>query len=57
VTNTNTDWFAAWRGGVFCHYLSPKATYDRLVGIHPGKCSRRDLVAGLYDALHPCGNN
>src|ERR1700690_3617369 len=26
------------------YYLSPNATYDRLTGIKPGKCSRRDLV-------------
>jgi hypothetical protein len=33
------------------YYLSPNATYDRLTGITPGKCSRRDLVADLADAL------
>ncbi len=33
-------------------YLAPNATYDRLVGIQPSKCSRRDLVADLYEALH-----
>lgn len=37
------------------HYLSPNATYDRHVGILPSKCSRRDLVAELYDQLHPRG--
>lgn len=37
------------------HYCAPNATYDRLVGIKPSKCSRRDLVADLYDALHPLG--
>ena len=37
------------------HYLSPNATYDRLVGIRPSKCSRRDLVADLYKALEPKG--
>ena len=36
-------------------YLSPNSTYDRLVGIEPGKCSRRDLVADLYEALHKRG--
>lgn len=34
------------------YYLSPNATYDRFVGIQPSKCSRRDLVADLYEALH-----
>ena len=34
------------------YYLAPNATYDRFVGIQPSKCSRRDLVADLYEALH-----
>jgi hypothetical protein len=29
------------------YYLSPNATYDKLTGIQPSKCSRRDLVADL----------
>ena len=33
------------------HYLRPNATYDRFVGIKPGKCSRRDLIADLAKAL------
>ncbi len=37
------------------YYLSPNATYDRLVGIQPSKCSRRDLVADLAAALHKRG--
>lgn len=37
------------------YYLSPNATYDRYVGIRPSKCSRRDLVADLYEALHKRG--
>lgn len=36
-------------------YCSPNAAYDRLVGYHPSKCSRRDLIADLYDALTPRG--
>lgn len=34
------------------YYLSPNATYDSYVGIKPSKCSRRDLVADLYEALN-----
>ena len=34
------------------YYLSPNATYDSHVGIKPSKCSQRDLVADLYEALH-----
>ena len=37
------------------HYCSPNATYDRYVGVEPSKCSRRDLVAELYEALEPHG--
>ncbi len=37
------------------YYLSPNAAYDKIVGIQPGKCSRRDLVADLYNALNQRG--
>jgi hypothetical protein len=37
------------------YYLSPNATYDRLTGAAVSKCSRRDLVADLYEALHKRG--
>ena len=37
------------------YYLAPNATYDRLTGIRPSKCSRRDLVSDLYDALSKRG--
>ena len=33
------------------HYCSPNKTYDSIVGINPSKCSRRDLIAELADAL------
>jgi hypothetical protein len=33
------------------YYLAPNATYDGIVGEKPSKCSRRDLVADLYEAL------
>jgi hypothetical protein len=36
-------------------YLAPNATYDRLVGMTPSRCSRRDLVADLHAALAPRG--
>jgi hypothetical protein len=36
-------------------YLAPNAAYDRLVGTTPSKCSRRDLVADLYEPLHRRG--
>lgn len=34
------------------YYLSPNAAYDKYVGIQPSKCSRRDLVADLSQAMH-----
>jgi hypothetical protein len=37
------------------YYLSPNSTYDSYVGIRPSKCSQRDLVADLYEALHKRG--
>jgi len=33
------------------YYLSPNRTYDSIVGRVPSWCSRRDLVADLYEAL------
>ncbi|QNI38614.1 hypothetical protein H7846_12875 [Edaphobacter sp. 4G125] len=33
-------------------YLSPNVIYDRITGIHPSKCSQRDLVADFYEPLH-----
>jgi alpha-L-fucosidase len=36
-------------------YCSPNATYDKFVGIPPGKCSKRDLIADLYEPLHARG--
>jgi alpha-L-fucosidase len=36
-------------------YCSPNATYDKYAGTSPSKCSTRDLIADLYEALHPRG--
>jgi len=33
------------------YYLAPNPTYDRLTGIQPSKCSRRDLVSDMATAL------
>lgn len=33
------------------YYIAPNPVYDRITGITPSKCSRRDLVADLYTAL------
>jgi hypothetical protein len=37
------------------YYLAPNPTYDKITGIQPSKCSKRDLVADLYEALHKRG--
>jgi hypothetical protein len=37
------------------HYCAPNATYDRLTGIAPSRCSKRDLVADLAAALSDRG--
>ncbi|MFH0991094.1 MAG: alpha-L-fucosidase [bacterium] len=37
------------------YYLAPNATYDRFVGSTPSKCSRRDLVADLFEELNDKG--
>ncbi|HZQ45303.1 MAG TPA: hypothetical protein VFA99_18780 [Acidobacteriaceae bacterium] len=34
------------------YYLSPNATYDKLTGIRPSRCSDRDLVADIHGRLH-----
>ncbi len=37
------------------HYCAPNDTYDRLTGISPSKCSRRDLMVDLAKAFEPHG--
>jgi hypothetical protein len=36
-------------------YCSPNKTYDKLTGITPSKCARRDLVSDLSEALRAKG--
>jgi hypothetical protein len=37
------------------YYCSPNSAYDEIVGITPSKCSRRDLIADLSDAMSKRG--
>lgn len=37
------------------HYCSPNETYDRITGMTPSKCSKRDIIKELYEALTPVG--
>jgi hypothetical protein len=55
VASTGAKYLVFTLGQNSGHYCSPNATYDRLVGIAPSKCSRRDLVAELAAALKPKG--
>lgn len=51
LKSVGAGWFLISIGQNSGYYLAPNATYDRLTGIAPSKCSRRDLVAALADAL------
>jgi hypothetical protein len=37
------------------YYLAPNATYDKISGVVPSKCSTRDLVSDLYEPLNKRG--
>jgi hypothetical protein len=37
------------------YYVSPNATYDKIVGRDTSRCSKRDLIADLGVALHKLG--
>ena len=34
------------------HYCSPNSTYDKFAGLQPSKCSERDLIKDIYEALN-----
>ena len=55
LASTGAGYYLITMGQNSGYYTSPNSTYDRLVGIKPSKCSRRDLIADLYEALHPKG--
>jgi len=55
LASTGAKYFVITLGQNSGHYCSPNATYDRIVGIRPSKCSRRDLIKDLYEALEPRG--
>ena len=55
LASTGTKYLLFTVGQNSGHYCAPNATYDRLVGIQPSKCSRRDLIADLAQALQPHG--
>jgi len=51
VASTGANYLLFTLGQNSGHYCAPNAAYDRIVGIRPSKCSRRDLVADLAKAL------
>lgn len=53
LASTGTKYLLFTVGQNSGHYCAPNATYDRLVGIQPSKCSRRDLIGDLAQALQP----
>jgi hypothetical protein len=55
LESTGTKYFFITLGQNSGHYCSPNATYDRLVKSMPSKCSKRDLILDLYNALEPRG--
>lgn len=55
LTSTRAKYLLFTIGQNSGHFCAPNATYDRLVGIQPSKCSRRDLVGDLAKALQPHG--
>jgi len=55
LENAGAPYFYITIGQISGHYCSPNATYDSIVGIRPSKCSRRDLVAEIADAVAPRG--
>ncbi|MFH1567603.1 MAG: hypothetical protein ABIL09_06330 [Gemmatimonadota bacterium] len=55
LESAGTPYFFITIGQNSGHYLASNEAYDRLVGIRPSKCSQRDLVADLYEALRPRG--
>ncbi len=55
LENVGAPYFFITIGQNSGHFLAPNETYDKYVGLRPSKCSQRDLVSDLYDALQPRG--
>lgn len=55
LTAVGAGYFFITLGQNSGYYLSPNATYDKLVGRVPSHCSQRDLVADIAAALKPHG--
>jgi len=55
VASTGAPYLCLTVGQNSGHFCAPNVTYDELTGIEPSKCSRRDLIVDLADALAPHG--
>lgn len=55
VASTGCRYFFLTIGQNSGHFLAPNAVYERLAGVEPGMCSKRDVIAELADALAPHG--
>lgn len=55
LESVGASYFFITIGQTSGHYCAPNATYDEIARVYPSKCSRRDLVSDLYDALSPKG--
>ena len=51
LSSAGAGYFVLTLGQNSGFYCSPNAAYDRLTGITPSKCAKRDLVSDLSDAL------
>lgn len=52
LAEINAGYFFMTIGQCSGHYCAPNETYDKLTGITPSRCSKRDLIAVLYNELH-----
>jgi hypothetical protein len=55
VSNVGVQYLFLTVGQNSGHYCSPNSTYDEIVGIRPSKCSSRDLVQDMFEALESRG--
>ncbi len=55
LSSVGASYFVITIGQASGHFCAPNAVYDGIAGVFPSKCSRRDLVSDLYDALSPKG--
>lgn len=51
LTEVGAGYFFITLGQGSGHYCAPNETYDQIAGVRPSKCSQRDLVSDLHEAL------